>query len=71
LKKGAIWGEAGLPGMMACITRTKDAGKSCKSGKDCQGYCLARSGTCAPFTPLFGCNDVVQDNGAEVTLCLN
>ena len=32
---------------------------------------LARSGTCAPITPMFGCNDILQDDGREVTLCLD
>jgi hypothetical protein len=55
----------------ACVTTTRDGGDRCTSGRDCDGECLARSGTCAPVTPLFGCNDVLQDNGQRVTLCLN
>jgi hypothetical protein len=55
----------------ACVTTTRDGGQRCTSGRDCDGECLARSGTCAPVTPLFGCNDVLQDDGQRVTLCLN
>lgn len=70
-KKGDTWADAGSEGAKACISKTGDAGKSCRSGKDCEGFCLARSGTCAPYTPLFGCNDILQDDGVEVSLCLD
>jgi hypothetical protein len=70
-KKGNTWAEAGSEGAMACISKTGDAGKSCRSGKDCEGFCLARSGTCAPYSPLFGCNDILQDDGVEVNICLD
>jgi hypothetical protein len=46
-------------------------GKACTRQSQCEGYCLARSGTCAPITPMFGCNDILQDDGREVTLCLD
>jgi hypothetical protein len=55
----------------ACVRPMRDGGERCTSGRDCDGECLARSGTCAPVTPLFGCNDVLQDDGQRVTLCLN
>jgi hypothetical protein len=32
--------------------------------------CLARSGTCAPIMPLFGCNEVLDKQGRRVTLCI-
>ena len=70
-KKGDTWADAGSEGAKACISKTGDAGKSCRSGQDCEGFCLARSGTCAPYTPLFGCNDILQDDGVEVSLCLD
>lgn len=68
--KGGLWGAVGAGGS-ACMTPTKDGGKQCRKESDCDGYCLARSGTCAPYTPMFGCNDIVQDNGVVVTLCLD
>ena len=55
---------------MTCIRTTRDAGKSCDSKTDCEGECLARSRTCSPIKPLFGCNPVLMDTGAEVTLCI-
>lgn len=71
LKKGGIWATAGKSGAKACVKRTKDAGKSCTKQTQCEGFCLARSGTCAPITPMFGCNDILQADGREVTLCLD
>ena len=56
--------------MMACIFTTPDGGKECDSKDDCVSECLARSRTCSPIEPLFGCNDVLMDNGARVKLCL-
>ena len=71
IKKGDSWRSAGKAGGEACFTQTKDAGKSCQRESDCDGLCLARSATCAPFTPMFGCNDILQDNGARATLCID
>lgn len=64
------WARAGDGGGMACIYNTRDGGKRCDSKDDCDGECLARSRSCSPIKPLFGCNAVLMDNGAEVTLCL-
>lgn len=54
-----------------CIFNTKDAGKSCTKGTQCEGDCLARSGTCSPIRPLLGCNEILQDDGSRVTLCID
>lgn len=70
-KKGNSWSKVGTSGASACVKRLKDGGKRCTSGTQCQGDCLARSNTCAPMTPLFGCNEILQDNGVRVTLCLD
>ena len=69
-KKGDKW----LPspnGLMSCTHFTRDSGKACSKDSQCEGYCFARSGTCAPVTPLYGCNEILQDNGARVTLCID
>ena len=68
---GGTWARAGAGGGMSCVRRTRDGGKQCDSKTDCQGECLARSRTCAPIQPLFGCNAVLMDNGAEVSLCID
>lgn len=65
------WARAGDGGGMACVYQTRDGGKRCDSKDDCEGECLARSRTCSPIQPLFGCNAVLLDTGAEVTLCLD
>lgn len=63
----AIGGGAGH----TCVRKTRDGGKSCEREGQCDGQCLARSRTCAPFDPLWGCNDVLQEDGRRVSLCLN
>ena len=70
-KRGGHWGNAGKSRLKTCIKRTKDAGKQCRKQGDCDSVCLARSGTCAPVKPLFGCNEVLQKDGSRVTLCID
>lgn len=70
-KRGGNWGTAGKSGGKTCIKRTRDSGKQCRKKSSCEGVCLARSGSCAPVTPLFGCNEVLQNDGSRVTLCID
>lgn len=70
-KQGGNWGNAGESTGKTCIKRTRDGGKQCRKESDCDSLCLARSGTCAPVKPLFGCNEILQDDGRRVTLCVN
>lgn len=70
-KRGGNWGSAGKSSLKTCIKRTRDAGKQCRKQGDCSSVCLARSGTCAPVKPLFGCNEILQKDGSRVTLCLD
>ncbi|NHB78513.1 hypothetical protein, partial [Rhodobacter calidifons] len=69
-KQGGSWYKIGKGEKRACVRRTKDAGKRCQRESQCDGVCLARSGTCSPYKPMYGCNEILQDNGARVTLCL-
>lgn len=71
LKTGGQWTTAGKAGGMSCVRMMRDAGKTCRKKSDCEGDCLARSNTCSPIAPLFGCNEILQDNGAMVTLCID
>ena len=64
------WVPRGDSNVMACLRPTGEEKKRCTSSRDCQGLCLARSGTCAPVVPLFGCNEVLGANGAPSTVCL-
>jgi len=70
-RSGGQWSVAGESGAFACIKPTRDSGKVCTKKGDCQGMCLARSGTCAPFMPLFGCNEILERDGRRVTLCID
>lgn len=56
-------------GLYACVHRTQDAGRQCDEGSDCEGVCLARSRTCAPMQPLYGCQEVFTTLGRTETLC--
>lgn len=56
--------------LRACVFQTRDSGKRCERESQCESVCLARSGTCAPLKPLYGCNEILQDNGARVTQCI-
>lgn len=69
-KKGGTWYKVGKGEKRACVRQTRDSGKHCERESQCEGVCLARSGTCSPFKPMYGCNEIFQDNGARVTLCL-
>jgi hypothetical protein len=70
-RSGGQWAVAGKTGAFICVRPTRDGGKMCTKKGDCQGLCLARSGTCAPFSPLFGCNEVLEKDGRRVTLCID
>lgn len=70
--RGGEFKPGGIHGFLTCYQTPKDAGKSCSAASDCgTGNCLARSKTCAPITPLFGCNDLLDHNGRLVTLCVD
>ena len=56
-------------GIHACVRPTQDAGTRCETSNACEGLCLARSGTCAPLTPLYGCHDVLTGPGRRETIC--
>ena len=68
---GVAKAKIGKGDKRACVRMTKDSGKRCERESQCDSVCLARSGTCAPFKPMYGCNEILQDNGARVTLCLD
>lgn len=53
-----------------CQYQTRDGGKSCTNGTQCEGACLARAQSCAPIRPLIGCNEVITGAGLRVTECV-
>jgi hypothetical protein len=69
-KKKGKWSKIGKGNLRVCVFQTRDAGKRCEKESQCEGVCLARSGTCSPIKPLYGCNEILQDDGRRVTLCL-
>lgn len=70
-RRDGLWSPVGNGDLRICIFSTRDGGDRCTRGTDCEGECLARSGTCSPIRPLVGCNEVLQDDGARVTLCID
>lgn len=70
-RKGGNYARAGAGGAFACVRPTRDGGKQCRRESDCESACLARSRTCSPITPLLGCNDILQNDGRRVTLCID
>lgn len=77
----ADYGEVITVGFNAqiCQRPAMDAGISCESGYDCQGFCLAQekatpgmetTGVCSENDVMFGCFDVVE-NGETATLCVD
>lgn len=69
--RGGNYTKAGLSGGLICIETTRDGGKACSAGTQCEGQCLARSNSCAPIKPLFGCNDIITDSGGKATVCID
>lgn len=69
-KSKGQWSALALSSGHVCVHSTRDHGKSCRRKSECQGECLAQSGTCSPIMPLMGCNAILQADGTEVTLCL-
>ena len=70
-KRGGMWSVASGGTAAFCQTPTRDAGKSCKAATDCTGYCLSQSGTCAPVTPILGCQGILDEQGRMLTQCIN
>lgn len=69
--RGGQWANVGQTSFKACVLPTRDGGKQCRAKTDCQGECLARSGSCSPIAPLFGCNDILTEGGLRVSQCIN
>ncbi|WP_139301272.1 hypothetical protein [Vannielia litorea] len=58
----------GEGGTFVCVKPTRDANKRCDDSSDCEGLCFAKSRTCAPASPLFGCYDALE-SGRVVNIC--
>jgi hypothetical protein len=70
-RRGGRWSVTGGGAAAFCQTPTRDGGKSCRASTDCTGYCLEKSRTCAPVTPMLGCHDILNEAGRMLTQCIN
>lgn len=68
-RAGGAFLKAGGGSARACIHDMPDAGKQCRVASDCQGDCLARSGSCAPVAPLYGCHEIALESGGRAMQC--
>lgn len=69
-RQGGRWALTPGKATYVCYRELSDAGKVCSAESDCQGMCLARSRTCSPIEPFFGCHEVLSDSGFQQTLCI-
>ena len=70
-ERGGRFGQGGFAGSFLCYEETRDANKACRRESDCEGLCLARSRSCAPIKPLFGCNEILTEAGFPATVCID
>lgn len=54
-----------------CTNPTPDAGKACTKASDCSGACMADTMTCTTMSPMFGCYEVVMEDGQKAGLCVD
>lgn len=70
-RAGGNFIRTGVAGLWTCQRSTRDSGRRCTKDGDCEGLCLARTNTCAPVVPLFGCHEVLDSLGRRNTLCID
>ena len=68
-KDGGRWGAIPGNASSTCFQNAPDAHESCTRESDCASLCLARSRTCAPTVPFFGCHEVLSSSGVPQTRC--
>ncbi len=69
-RDGGTWGRTPGKATFVCYRNLSDAGKLCSGESDCKGLCLARSRTCSPIEPFYGCHEVLSKGGVRQTLCI-
>ena len=67
---GGRWAPALNKTLFVCYRDLPDANQPCRTERDCQGLCLARSRTCAPTEPFYGCHQVLSAGGLPQTVCV-
>ena len=77
---GGEWKKVGLAGSLACVLKTKDAGKSCTDSSQCEERCLAMPdpadstkvvGQCQVDNQPFGCFAEMENGVAGPALCID
>ena len=63
-----VVGKAQLP---TCILPLPDAGKSCETATDCEGFCLSETRQCSAVAPQFGCIPHLDETGRELVICID
>jgi hypothetical protein len=62
-------------GEMTCLLPQADEGKVCSTASDCTGYCIGGDGpdhgTCSRYPVGPGCLTLLNETGAEVTMCID
>ena len=69
-RSGGRWGEVANGIAFVCYRTQPDANQTCETSRDCAGMCLARSRSCSPIKPFYGCHEVISDSGLLQTVCL-
>ena len=72
-KCNGTWGPFGAGKTQACNCKTRDAGKTCRDGGDCQGFCMFTHydaeghefGKCSDSDKLSGCFEIVEKGAAK------
>ena len=72
-KCSGTWGPFGPGKAPACNCKTRDAGKTCRDGNDCQGFCLFQHydmegheyGKCSDSDKLSGCFEIVEKGASK------
>ncbi len=67
-RKGGRGSTAGSSAAAFCQNPTRDGGKQCRKASDCEGYCLAKSNTCAPVIATFRgvMTSILTEEGRDV-----
>lgn len=69
-KQGGRYGMTANGVTFTCFRPMSDANQPCATERDCDGLCLARSRTCSPIEPFYGCHEVLSSSGIRQTLCI-
>ncbi len=72
-KCNGTWGPFGVGKSQGCNCKTRDAGKVCRDGNDCQGFCMFSHydaegheyGKCSDSDKLSGCFEIVEKGAAK------